>query len=237
MVEFDHVSRRHGSFRLALNDVSFVLPRAACVVLQGPNGAGKTTALRLVAGLDAPTSGRVCVAGQDLARLKSRALPVLRRSLGVVPQERWLLDDRSVLDNVLLPARAAGLPAAEGRQRAEAALARCHLDPSEVGAQSTAHLSTGARLQVALARALVNRPALLLVDEPLADLDQAGARRVVELLGEFAAAGVTVLAASRDERGLWGGVAQTWRLQDGRLTLAPAAAAASPVPAAAGAVA
>ena len=219
MVEFDRVSRRHGSFRLALNDVSFRLARGQCVLLQGPHGAGKTTLLRLVAALDTPSSGRVVVAGRDLATLQPRLRPALRQSMGIVLQEPRLLDDRSVLDNVMLPAQVAGLARAESVARAQAALVRCGFDAAEAGRASPAVLSGGDRVRVALARALVNRPALLLIDEPLAQLDSDAARAVIALLVQFAAAGVSVLVASRDERALWPVGTQRWSLHDGRLEL------------------
>jgi cell division transport system ATP-binding protein len=219
MVEFDRVSRRHGSVRLALNDISFRLARGQFVLLQGPHGAGKSTLLRLVAALDAPSSGRVMVAGRDLATLKPRLRPALRQSMGIVLQEPRLLDDRSVLDNVMLPAQVAGLGRAEATTRAQAALARCGFDAAEAGRASPAVLGGGDRVRVALARALVNRPALLLIDEPVAQLDSDAAHAVIALLAQVAAAGVSVLAASRDERALWPASTQRWSLNDGRLEL------------------
>jgi len=217
MIEFDRVSRRHGAFRLALADVSFSVARGEFAVVRGGNGAGKTTLLRLVAALDAPTDGRVRVAGQALAMLKPRAIAVLRRSMGVVPQDLWLLDDRSVIENVMLPALAAGLSRRAAGQRAQAALERVGLDPAESAPLNPAALGGGDRQRVALARALVNRPALLLADEPIAQLDDAQAGAVLALLARFAEAGVTVLAASRDGRALWPSSVRQLHLRDGRL--------------------
>jgi len=223
MVEFDRVSRRHGAFQLALADLSFAVQRGEFVVLRGTHDAGKTTVLNMVAGIDAPSSGIVRVAGQDVSRLRPRALRVLRRSLGIVPQDLLLLDDRSVLDNVMLPALAAGLSHGPAKLRAQAALEQCGLDPAGVAALRPAALSGGDRQRLALARALVNRPALLLADEPTAQLDSGQASALVALLGRFAAAGVTVLAASRDERWLWPATARQLRLHNGRLQAALAA--------------
>jgi cell division transport system ATP-binding protein len=226
MIEFDRVSRRHGAFRLALAEVSFAVERGEFAVLHGGNGAGKTTALRLIAALDQPTHGSVRVAAQDLARLRPRAIPVLRRSMGVVPQDLWLLDDRSVLANVMLPALAAGLSRRDATVRAHAALERVGLDAGEAARSSPAVLGGGDRQRAALARALVNRPALLLVDEPTAQLDSAQAAAILRLLAQFSAAGVTVVAASRDERPLWPQGLRHFNLRDGRLVdaLAPVAA-------------
>jgi cell division transport system ATP-binding protein len=225
LVELDHVSRRHGTFRLALSDLSLRVARGELVVLQGGNGAGKTTLLRLIAALDAPTEGRVHVAGQDLARLRPRAVALLRQSIGFVPQDLWLLDDRSVLENVMLPALAAGLARHEAVTRAQAALERVGLDPTEAARHGPARLGGGDRQRAALARALVNRPVLLLADEPTAHLDNPQAAAVTVLLGQFAAAGVTVLVASRDTRDLWPSAARRLLLRDGRLATAAEAVA------------
>lgn len=221
MVEFDRVSRRRDALRCAVEAVSFSVARGEFVVIQGENGAGKTTLLRLAAGLDRATQGRVSVAGQDLARLRPRAIPVLRQSLGVVPQDLWLLEDRSPLANVMLPALACGLTRRAAADRARTALARVGLDPDEAERMDTRAAGGGDRSRIALARALVNRPALLLVDEPSAHLDAAQAGAIVALLAQFAAGGVTVLAASRDERALWPPVARRLRLRTGRLVSAP----------------
>lgn len=234
MVEFDRVSLRHGSFRLALNEVSFRLGRGQFALLRGAHGAGKTSVLRLVAALDAPGSGRIRVAGCDLATLKPRARAVLRQSMGIVPQQPLLLDDRSLLDNVMLPAIVVGLDRAQAQSRARAALARCGLDPQDAERTAPARLAGGERMRAALARALVNRPALLLIDEPVAQLDDAAAAALVTLLAQFAAAGVSVLAASRDARELWPEAVQRWSLNDGRLelpALVDAPASAPPAPA------
>jgi cell division transport system ATP-binding protein len=222
LIEFDRVSRRHGAFRLALADVSFSIARGEFVVVRGANGSGKTTLLRLAAALDAPSSGTVRVAGQDLGRLKPSAIPVLRQSMGIVPQDLLLLDDRSVLDNVALSALAAGLSRTESQLRARAAIERCGLDPGDAGRLRPALLGGGDRQRVALARALVNRPVLLLIDEPTSQLDQTQARAVWALIDQFATAGITVLAASRDERDQWPLRARQLRLQNGRLA-APSA--------------
>jgi cell division transport system ATP-binding protein len=225
LIELDHVSRRHGTFRLALSDLSLQVARGDWLVVQGGNGAGKTTLLRLIAALDAPTDGRVQVAGQDLARLRPRAVALLRQSIGFVPQDLWLLDDRSVLDNVMLPALAAGMARREALARAQAALERVGLDPAEAARHGPAWLGGGDRQRAALARAVVNRPVLLLADEPTAQLEDSQAATVVALLGQFAAAGVTVLVASRDTRDLWPPIVRRLPLRDGRLA-SPAEAGA-----------
>jgi cell division transport system ATP-binding protein len=198
LVTFDHVTKRYDGDRAALSEATFALNRSEFVLLTGPSGAGKSTVLRLICGLESATSGRVTVAGEDVARMRRRSLPFLRRSLGVVLQNLMLLNDRSVLDNVALPALAAGLSHAEARERAAAALARVELD-ARVGRAPPSALSGGEQQRVAIARAIVNRPALVLADEPTAHLDEAGAARLLQLLEQFAVAGVTVLMATHGE--------------------------------------
>jgi cell division transport system ATP-binding protein len=198
LVTFDRVTKRFDGDRAALTEASFRLNRSEFVLLTGPSGAGKSTVLRLVCGLERPSSGRITVAGEDLARIRRRGLPFLRRSIGVVLQNLLLLNDRSVLDNVALPALAAGLSHADAHQRARAALARVALDPAAAGVRPTA-LSGGEQQRVALARAIVNRPALVLADEPTAHVDEQGAGRLLQLLDQFAIAGVTVLMATHGE--------------------------------------
>ncbi|MGB2815842.1 MAG: ATP-binding cassette domain-containing protein [Burkholderiaceae bacterium] len=198
LVTFDRVTKRYSGDRAALADVSFVLNRSEFVLLTGPSGAGKSTVLRLICGLESPTSGRVTVAGEDMARMRRGSLPFLRRSLGVVLQNLLLLNDRTVLDNVALPALAAGLSHAKAHARASAALLRVELDP-DVGRVAPSALSGGEQQRVALARAIVNRPALVLADEPTAHVDEDGAARLLQLLEQFSIAGVTILMATHGE--------------------------------------
>ncbi len=195
MIVFDRVTKRYGD-RAVLEQLSFVIARNDFVVLTGPAGTGKTTVIRLIAALERPTSGTIIVAGEPLAEIRRRALPHLRRSIGIVPQEVTLLDDRSVLENVALPVAAAGLSRGEARSRAATALHRVGLDDVDPGTLP-ARLSGSVRQRVAIARALVNRPALLLVDEPLTHLDDASAESVIKLLEQFVGAGVTVMLAAQ----------------------------------------
>ena len=198
LVTFDRVTKRYDGARAALTEATFALNRSEFVLLTGPSGAGKSTVLRLICGLEFPTSGQVTVAGENVARLRRRSLPFLRRSVGVVLQNLMLLNDRSVLDNVALPALAAGLSHTDAHERANAALLRVELDP-RVGRVPPSALSGGEQQRVALARAIVNRPALVLADEPTAHVDESGAARLLRLLEQFAIAGVTVLMATHGE--------------------------------------
>jgi cell division transport system ATP-binding protein len=190
LLNLDHVEVRRGTFRLVLSDLSLTIGRGELVVLQGPSGAGKSTALRLMAALESPTSGRVTIAGQDVARLAARARAHLRRRIGIVTQETLLFDDRSVIDNVAAPALIAGERRSEAVDRARVALQRVGLDV--IGALRCDRLAAGERRRVMLARALANRPALLLIDEP------AGIEKLFEILAQFCSAGVTAVVATRE---------------------------------------
>lgn len=215
LIEFDRVHKGFGPARPVLSGVSFSIERGQFVVLTGTNGAGKSTLLQLIAGWLAPDAGHVTVAGEEPARLRGAALAALRHAIGIVPQDPHLLADRSVLDNVMLPALAAGLWRKAAAQRARAALERVGLSDSEA---MPAQLSAGAQRRAALARAIINRPALLLVDEPTACLDAAAAAKVLQLLHEFAQAGVTVVMASQGEPAPLPAGVRRLRLAEGQLT-------------------
>jgi len=197
MVVFESVGKRFGTHPV-LSGLSFTIARNEFVLLSGAAGTGKTTVLRLIAAIDTPTEGSISVAGERLDRLKVRALAHLRRSIGVVAQSPVLLHDRSIQDNVALPVLVSGLGKSEARQRALSALQRVGLDPGAAAARP-AELSGSARQLAALARAIVNRPALLLVDEPAAHVDVDTAHSIMQLLEQFSGAGVTIVMVSHEE--------------------------------------
>jgi len=198
LVVFETVAKRYGE-RVALRGASLAVGRGEFVLLTGPSGAGKSTALRLIAGLEVPDAGRVTVAGTDVGALKPRARAVLRQSLGIVPQDLQLLDDRSALANVMLPAQVAGLARGEARRRAQAALQRVGLDNFDAERLRPSALAGAARQRLALARAIVNAPVLLLADEPTAHLHAAAAAELFGVFAQCAAAGATVIVASHGD--------------------------------------
>ena len=163
-------------------------------MLHGSTGCGKSTVLPLISGLLLPTAGAIRVAGEDIQDFSNLQRRWLRRAIGLMMQNSPLLEDRTILENVMLPALAAEATIDEARQRAVSALARCHM--SEWAQAKPVDLSSGQRQQVCLARAVVNQPVLILADEPAAHLDAANAQNLINLLGEFANAGVTVIVAS-----------------------------------------
>jgi cell division transport system ATP-binding protein len=212
---FEAVSLHYGA-RAALRSLSFAIGRGEFVFLTGASGAGKSSVLQLIAALQLPSAGRITVASADVGTLKPLARALLRQSLGIVPQDLQLLDDRSVLANAMLPAQIAGQPRAVARSRALAALQRVGLAAGAAAQLRPRQLSGGEQQRVALARAIVNQPALVLADEPAAHLDAAAAAELLALLAQFVAAGVTVLVASHDAAPLPAG-ARRIALRDGQV--------------------
>ena len=198
MIEFQHVSKQYSPDGVALRDISFTIAKGELVYLAGPSGAGKSTLLKMIAAMERPTSGKVLVNGQDIGALKRAGIPFLRRNLGLIFQEQRLLNDRTVLANVMMPLLVTGSPRAAAEQRARAALDKVGLlDRAE--AQPLA-LSGGEQQRVSIARAIVNRPQIILADEPTANLDRASASKVIDALHAFHSVGVTCLISSHDEQ-------------------------------------
>ncbi|MBR7800754.1 cell division ATP-binding protein FtsE [Undibacterium fentianense] len=198
MIELKHVSKSYAQGILALRDVTLSIGDGELVFLAGPSGAGKSTLLRLIAGLEKPTSGTVVMNGQRIDQLTASSLPYLRRKLGLILQGQGLLNDRSVLANVMLPMIVVGESVQEAEIRAYAALER--LNMSDKAHTSPLALSGGEQQRVAIARAIVNRPQIILADEPTAYLDRDNAVIVVNALRAFQRSGVTCIISSHDEQ-------------------------------------
>jgi cell division transport system ATP-binding protein len=219
MIEFKQVNKHFPPGISALSDISFSIGRGELVFLAGPSGAGKSTILRMIAGIERPTSGQVLVNGQDVARLNPSALPYFRRNLGLILQDHALLLDRTIIDNVMLPLLISGSSKNDALIRANTALEKMNLS-DKVDAYPLA-LSGGEQQRVAIARAIVNRPQLILADEPTAYLDRDNAKQVMNALQAFQAAGVTCIISSHDEEFLvkanrviylnHGKLSQTWQ--------------------------
>ncbi|MFZ4538039.1 cell division ATP-binding protein FtsE [Propionivibrio sp.] len=196
MIACSTVSKRYPEGLEALKNVSFEIGSGEMVFITGNSGAGKSTLFRLLAAIERPTSGSIVVNGQNLAALRKSAIPYLRRNFGLIFQDQKLLFDRSVLANVLLPLAIVGLPAREAKRRARAALDKVGLLDRE-----KAHpiaLSGGEQQRLAIARAVVNRPSILLADEPTANLDTESASDILEIFRAFHQAGVTLVIATHD---------------------------------------
>lgn len=220
MIEFQNVSKHYSPDATALREVTLTVNKGELVFLAGPSGAGKSTLLKMIAAMERPSSGRVIVNGQDIGRLKSAGLPFLRRNLGLIFQQQRLLNDRSVLANVMLPLLVTGASRAQAEQRARAALDKVGLLERALG-QPLA-LSGGEQQRVTIARAIVNRPQIILADEPTANLDRASANQVLDALKAFHSVGVTCVISSHDEQML-DAAARVIHLQHGQLTTGAAA--------------
>jgi putative ABC transport system ATP-binding protein len=200
MIRLESVSKivQSGPEKLTiLHPLDLEVPKGQFVSIMGPSGSGKSTLLGLVAGLDAPTSGRVTIDGEDLTALDEDALARLRGAkVGFVFQFFHLLPSLTALENVLVPMEIAGISGAEARSREllrEVGLSeRTHHYPSQ--------LSGGEQQRVALARARANAPSILLADEPTGNLDAANGRHLVEiLLGVHERRGTTIVLATHDQ--------------------------------------
>jgi cell division transport system ATP-binding protein len=199
LVSFSGVAKRYPAGQEALKSVTFSLDSGALAFVTGRSGAGKSTLLKLIPAIERPSAGSVIVNGQNVGALKRSAIPYLRRNIGLVFQDQKLLYDRSVFDNVMLPLAFSSHTPKEAARRARAALAKVGLLEREKA--NPVQLSGGEQQRLAIARAVVNRPGLLIADEPTANLDAESAARIVDIFVEFNRVGVTVLIATHD-RGL-----------------------------------
>lgn len=197
MVSFSAVAKRYRGGEEALKEVSFSVEPGELVFITGRSGAGKSTLLKLIPAIERPSSGVVIVNGQNVGALKGAAIPYLRRNLGLVFQDQKLLYDRSVFDNVMLPLAFSTHSTSEASRRARAALDKVGLLAREKS--NPIQLSGGEQQRLAIARAVVNRPSILIADEPTANLDAESARRIVDIFVEFNQVGVTVLIATHDQ--------------------------------------
>ncbi|MCX4745792.1 ABC transporter ATP-binding protein [Kitasatospora sp. NBC_01287] len=197
IIQIRDVTKTYDAGRPVLSGLNLEVAAGEALAVLGPSGSGKSTLLNLIAGLDRPSAGSVTVDGLRVDQLTEAGLARYRQArIGMVFQFFNLLDDLTALDNVLLPAQLAGLPAVKARRRALELLAQLGVD--EHAGAFPGRLSGGQRQRVAVARALMNRPPLLLADEPTGALDRAAAADVRELLTELHAAGQTLLLVTHD---------------------------------------
>ncbi|MBE0485671.1 cell division ATP-binding protein FtsE [Marinobacter sp.] len=196
MIEFRQVTKRYDSDHTALRQVNFHLDRGELAFLTGHSGAGKSTLLKLIMVMERPTAGEVVVGGQQLNSLPKRQIPYIRRHIGVVFQNHQLLFDRSVYDNVAMPLEVMGASPNDIGRRVRAALDKVGLLSKEK--MNPLQLSGGEQQRVGIARAVVNKPPVLLADEPTGNLDPALSADIMQLFTEFSQVGVTVLIATHD---------------------------------------
>lgn len=214
MIQLFHVYKSYGTDAQALVDLSLEINKGELVFLTGPSGAGKSTLLKLIFCAERPTRGQLLVNGRNVARLSARAVPYLRRNIGVVFQDFKLLARRTVEENVAVALEVLGVPGRVVRQKTYAILKQVGL--AHKLHQHPTRLSGGEQQRVAIARALVNEPQILLADEPTGNLDHERSREILELLESANARGTTMLIATHDARLLDRGK-RVIALENGRL--------------------
>ncbi len=215
LISLSAVSKRFPGGKDALRGLSFTVDDGELLFVTGHSGAGKSTLLKLIAAIERPSSGSVLVNGQNVGALKRAAIPYLRRNLGLVFQDQKLLYDRSVYDNVMLPLAFSDHPPREAARRVRAALDKVGLLERERA--NPIQLSGGEQQRLAIARAVVNRPSILLADEPTANLDVDSAGRILDIFVAFNRVGVSVLIATHDLALIERYGTRVLRLADGRL--------------------
>jgi cell division transport system ATP-binding protein len=196
MIEVQHVTKRYPNGYTALDNLNFHLEKGDFAFLTGPSGAGKSTLLKLMAAIEPVTQGQITVADCQLKNIAQRHIPHLRRQIGMISQTPNLLMDRRVFDNIALPLVISGFSYKEISSRVRAVLSKVGLSSKENCYPY--ELSGGEQQRVTIARAIVNRPAILLADEPTGNLDPTLANDIIHLFEQFNQLGMTVLIASHD---------------------------------------
>ncbi len=196
MLIFDKVCKRYSDTDDVLLDVNFQLQRGEMAFLTGHSGAGKTTLLKLIAMIEQCTRGQILLSGHNLNQIKERHIPFIRRKLGLIFQDYKLLQDRTVFDNVALPLVISGYGHKEIARRVRASLDKVGLLTKEK--KYPLALSGGEQQRVGIARAVINKPSLILADEPTGSLDPELSSEVMRLFEQFQQVGVSVLIATHD---------------------------------------
>ena len=214
MIRFDNVGKLYPGGYEALKGVSFEINQGDLVFVTGHSGAGKSTLLKLMAGLERPTNGAVLVSNQNISKMRPAAIPYLRRKFGMVFQDHKLLYDRNCFENVGLALYINGITGNDAAKRIRAALDKVGLLSKEKAMPIT--LSGGEQQRLAIARAVVSRPAILIADEPTGNLDENYAAEIMSLFYAFQQVGVTVIIATHDAHGI-SGEHKTLQLKKGEL--------------------
>ncbi|MES2502823.1 MAG: ATP-binding cassette domain-containing protein [Pseudomonadota bacterium] len=225
MIVFDNVTKRYPASGDAISQASFSIEAGELVYVTGHSGAGKSTLLKLMAAIERPTNGTVLINNQNVNKLKEATLPYIRRKFGLVFQDHKLLYDRNCFQNVALPLAINGITGQEAAKRIRAALDKVGLLNKEKAMPIT--LSGGEQQRLAIARAVVSKPAILIADEPTGNLDKVYAADIVALFKAFQQVGVTVIIATHDALGQSNHEAQSSQenkvlhLNQGRLSIQP----------------
>ncbi len=220
MIRCFHVTKRYGAIT-ALRDISLHVEEGEFVFLTGQSGAGKTTLMRLLYRAELPSSGQLIVAGRNLATMPKRHVPRFRRRLGLVFQDFKLIEDRSVFENVALVGRVVGLSYTESQRRANELLRLVGVDGR--AQLAPAQISGGEQQRVAISRALMTAPELLLADEPTGNLDPDRAIEIMRIFRAINRRGTTVLVATHDPDLIAAMRRRTLILEDGLLRTLTAA--------------
>ncbi|RUO63042.1 cell division ATP-binding protein FtsE [Pseudidiomarina insulisalsae] len=215
MIKFEQVSKAYPGGFQALKNVSFAIEPGEMAFLTGHSGAGKSTVLKLISLMERPTAGRVLINGHDLKRIKRKQIAYARRDIGMIFQDHRLLMDRTVFDNVALPLLIEGYSLGEARKRVHAALEKVGL--LDKVRHYPMMLSGGEQQRVGIARAVVNKPPLLLADEPTGNLDPKLSAEIIKLFEDFNRVGVSVLIATHDLSLIARMRYRTLTLKDGRM--------------------
>jgi len=194
LIEIYHLYHQYGDDQMVLRDINLTIDRGEFIFIVGASGAGKSTLLKLFLREIKPSRGTIKIFGRDLTRLKNGEVPYLRRNIGMVFQDFRLLQDRSVYENVAFTMRVTGTAAREIRKRVPLTLELVGLKDKLF--KKPSELSGGEQQRVSLARAIVNRPAMVIADEPTGNLDPATSLEILNLLQEINIRGTTVIVAT-----------------------------------------
>jgi cell division transport system ATP-binding protein len=196
MIKIKKLSKRYVNSQDALSNINFEIGKGEMAFVTGHSGAGKSTLLKLILALEKPSGGELIVNGLNLNKLSRREIPYHRRKIGAVFQDHQLLTDRTVFENVLLPLEISGFPIEDAKRRVRAALDKVGLLKKEKVFPPA--LSGGEQQRVGIARAVVNRPSIILADEPTGNLDPNLSEEVMKVFEQFKSVGVSILVASHD---------------------------------------
>ena len=196
MINFEQVFKRYPGNMDALQNISLKISAGELVFVTGSSGAGKSTLLKLISSLEKPTSGSIIFENQNLTQIKNRDIPFLRRRFGMIFQDHKLLYDRNCFENVMLPLAINNMDKLDSNRRVRAALDKVGLLNKEK--MMPISLSGGEQQRLAIARAIVSRPSILIADEPSANLDREYADEIMNIFFSFQQVGVTVIISTHE---------------------------------------
>jgi len=196
MISFKKVCKSYPGSPEILKDIDLEISEGELVFVTGPSGAGKSTLLKLISALEKPSSGSIIFEGQSLSKFKNKDIPILRRRFGMKFQDHKLLYDRNCFENVALPLEINNMSKADTYRRVRAALDKVDLLQKEKIMPIT--LSGGEQQRLAIARAIVSRPSILIADEPTANLDKEYAEEIMNIFYSFQQVGVTVIISTHE---------------------------------------